>query len=139
MTTEAQSHAAMATCQALNMKANSLWSSHCLLGEPLLLQPMFHSVIRESSEIKERVSAKWTSTQKLSGCSCSMQDSSPSFKGPWHGTWAQPAVLWETFQPMFQQHRDDAIQVRHLTRKGLERREQNDKVFCFLPWCWVKR
>lgn len=53
-------------------------------------------------------------------------------------TWAQLAVLWETLQAMFQQHRDDSIQVRHLTRHGLERRKQDDKVFCFLPWCWEK-
>lgn len=32
---------------------------------------------------------------------------------------------------MFQQHRDDSVQVRYLTRERLKRREQHDKVFVF--------
>lgn len=66
---------------------------------------------------------------------CSMEDSCPSLEDLWSDTWAQLAVLWEMFQAMFQEHRDDSIQVRHLTRHGLEKRKQDDKVFCFLPWC----
>lgn len=132
----------MATCQALNMQANSPWPSHCLMGNLCCCSPCSTQLYgraqrkRKGSQQREQVLRSYLGAAAHTS---SMQDRSPSFKGPWHGTWAQPAVLWETVQPMFQQHRDDLIQVRHLTRKGLERREQDDKVFCFLPWCWVKR
>lgn len=33
-------------------------------------------------------------------------------------TWAQPAVLWEPLEAVFQQHGDDQSQVRYLTRAG---------------------
>jgi hypothetical protein len=141
MNTGAQPHAATAACLALNMYAHSKFCGQATAFWTFFaaaLHALLSSQERAEGE-KTRVSAKGRSTQKLSGYSCShIENSCPSFEGPWSDTWAQLAVLWETFQAMFQQHRDDSIQVRNLTRDGLERRQQDDKVFCFLPWCWKK-
>lgn len=52
-------------------------------------------------------------------------------------TWTQPAVLWEPLQAVLQQHRDNPVQVRHLTGVVGRRGEQRGRRLCRTQAAWI--
>lgn len=63
-----------------------------------------------------------------------------TFTGPGVArTWTQPAVLREPLQAVLQQHRDNPVQVGHLTGVVGRRGEQRGQCLCRTQAAWIRR